>query len=98
LRQRQRYLRRRRCPAVPARRHTERSRGRSPRREARVSFSWEVLLGGLEEPLRVLDIKRVPRELSNAIKCLLTKPSRRRAAASAYVRLSWPAADAVPPY
>src|SRR5690606_2124654 len=57
-----------------------------------------VLLGGLEEPLRVLDIKRVPRELSNAIKCLLTKPSRRRAAASAYVRLSWPAADAVPPY
>src|SRR5690606_24040843 len=57
-----------------------------------------VLLGGLEEPLRVLDIKRVPRELSNAIKCLLTKPSRRRASASAYVRLSWPAADAVPPY
>src|SRR5690606_30166549 len=49
---------------------------------------WGVLLGGLEGPC-TMDIKGAPCEMSNAIKCLLTKPSRRRAAASSKVRLSW---------
>src|SRR5690606_13926645 len=52
-------------------------------------FHGGVLLGGLEGTLHNSDSKRRGCEMSNAIKCLLTKPSRRRAAAWPGVRLSW---------